>query len=103
MPSNVSKSGSPLPRIGAKLTIACFDMPVVLVAREGVAGVPLLTGAAMQGSAVERSLGAGWQRVGATDAKCRGGSGGVGQAGRVPGLVAERVAKTGGRGGGRQL
>src|SRR5262245_35647382 len=82
---------SPRKRIGAKLTIACFDMPVVLVAREDVAGVPLLTGAAMQGSAVERSLGAGWQRVGATDAKCRGGSGGVGQAGRVLELVDERL------------
>src|SRR5262245_20915565 len=86
-----SDTGPPLSRIGAKLTIACFDMPVVLVAREDVAGVPLLTGAAMQGSAVERSLGAGWQRVGATDAKCRGGSGGVGQAGRVLELVDERL------------
>src|SRR5262245_6871202 len=89
--NSAKELGSPLPRIGAKLTIACFDMPVVLVAREDVAGVPLLTGAAMQGSAVERSLGAGWQRVGATDAKCRGGSGGVGQAGRVLELVDERL------------
>src|SRR5205085_5109152 len=78
-------------RIGAKLTIACIDMPVVLVAHEGDAGVPVLTDAAMRGSAAERSLGAGWQRAGATDAKRRDGSGGFGQAGRVLELVDERL------------
>src|SRR6476620_3720270 len=88
---NRFKAWSPLPRIGAKLTIACFDMSVVSVARGDVAGVPLLTGAALRESAAERSLGAGWQRAGATDAKRRGGSGGFGQAGRVLEFVDERL------------
>src|SRR5215470_12134823 len=82
---------SPRTRIGAKLTIACFDMTVVLVAHEGDAGVPVLIDVAMRGSVAERSLGAGWQRAGATNAKRRGGSGGSGQAGRVLEFVDERL------------
>src|SRR5215213_1546566 len=89
--SSISSSrggyGSPLSRIGAKVTVACFGMSVVWVARADGAGVPVSTAAKTRGSVAERSLAAEWRRVGASAAKRRVESGGVGQAGRVLKLV----------------
>src|SRR5215204_6207750 len=90
-PGALALASCPRKRIGAKVTVACFGMSVVWVARADGAGVPVSTAAKTRGSVAERSLAAEWRRVGASAAKRRVESGGVGQAGRVLKLVDQRL------------